>query len=1051
MEDEDAFEDTGKLLKKTFIFPDNCTNKATKKMRLKHKLCPAAREMNIVPGLHSTLVSVPKLADAGYTTVFLKKGAVIYDDHTTTITTNKPPLLEAKRCNLTGLWKLPLHPEGIAANGMPPHNEAINVIFNLPSARQNFLCYLPVARFPSKETFIKAVCNRNYATWPKLTVQLIHKYMPDLDEMAKGHLKGQRQGVRSTKQKAFKKMIEVEEARVKNKGESSPFRPLPPTKLNDIFVRMEDLNEEIHTNHKGAFPHTSQRSNHYIMVAVHLDANYIFAKHMKNRTEGEMIRVYQKILNMMKAAGIGLKKQVLDNKCLAAIKAPIKENSMDHKLIPPGQHRHNQADRAIQTFKAHFISILAGIDDEFPLSLWCHLLKPTELTLNLLCQSRVAPKILAFAHVHGTHNYMQKPFAPIGCAVQTHVKLDNRLAWDTRSEPGFNLGTSMEYHQCFRVYVMRTRATRISGTVVFKHQYTTSPTISPESHVVAAAQQLVTALKGNIPAGNETAEALTKVSKLFTKNALAKKEVAKAKEQRNRLRANPLAWITTHLPRVAVTPPRVDVPVPRVAEATQAVCPVAQTGVSTTMMRPPVQTLATRSSQPPRADAWPTLSCPNYILQDKEDNDPPPERQTTRSAAWSTGSHVGMHQHLLHPLRRPRPPQLHFEPNQAHGNFTVTPQQMSMRHLPMAWFCEMANSVIGEGGELLEYKQLTANPKTQAKWTHSSHGNELGRLAQGMPGRNTSTNTIIFIRKDQVPTTRAKDVTYGLITCLVQPEKLDEPNRTRLVAGGDRVHYPGNTGTPTADLLTVKILINSIISTPGAKFMTMDIKDFYLNTLMARYKYMQLHIADMPDNIIEHYNLRDKATPDGYIYCKIQKGMYGLPQAGIIAQQLLEERLQKHGYCQSQTTAGLWKHDTCPISFSLVVDDFGVKYVGKENAQHLLDTVWHYYKCSCDWKGEQYCGLTLKWDYEGKKVHILMPGYVTKALPRFQHPRPVKSQDQPLPHAKPNMGQRLSMPRQKTQPPSTTRQGRNLSKKCAEFSISLHAESTAAYYPHSAP
>jgi hypothetical protein len=212
------------------------------------------------------------------------------------------------------------------------------------------------------------------------------------------------------------------------------------------------------------------------------------------------------------------------------MKACIKENGMDYKLVPPGQHRRNQAERAIQTFKAHFISILAGIDGKFPLSLWCHLLEPTGLTLNLLCQSRVAPKILAFVHVHGTHNYMQKPFASTGCAFQMHIKPDNHLSWDTRLEPGFNLGASMEHHQCFRVYVTRTRATRISNTVVFKHQYIASPTISPESHMVAAAQQLVTALQGNIPAGNETAEALTKVSELFTKIALAKKEVAKAKE-----------------------------------------------------------------------------------------------------------------------------------------------------------------------------------------------------------------------------------------------------------------------------------------------------------------------------------------------------------------------------------------------------------------------------------------------------------------------------------------------------------------------------------------
>ncbi len=191
-----------------------------------------------------------------------------------------PPLLEANRCDLTGLWKHPLHPEGIAANGEPPHNEAINVIFDLPIACQNFLWYHPAAGPPPKETFIRAVCNRNYATWPKLIVQLIHKYMPDLDETAKGHLKGQHQGVRSMKQKAFEKMIEVEEARIKIKEESSPFRSLPPTKLNNIFVHVEDLNEEIHTDRTGAFPHTTQRGNRYIMVAVHLDANYIFAKPM---------------------------------------------------------------------------------------------------------------------------------------------------------------------------------------------------------------------------------------------------------------------------------------------------------------------------------------------------------------------------------------------------------------------------------------------------------------------------------------------------------------------------------------------------------------------------------------------------------------------------------------------------------------------------------------------------------------------------------------------------------------------------------------------------
>ncbi len=108
--------------------------------------------------------------------------------------------------------------------------------------------------------------------------------------------------------------------------------------------------------------------------------------------------------------------------------------------------------------------------------------------------------------------------------------------------------------------------------------------------------------------------------------------------------------------------------------------------------------------------------------------------------------------------------------------------------------------------------------------------------------------------------------------------------------------------------------------------------------------------------------------------------MYGLPQASIIAQEFLEERLVQHGYCQSQTVPGLSKHNSHPNCFSLVVNNFGVEYVNKEDAQHLSTSVRRYYKCSCTWEANCYCGLTLAWDYEGHKVHLTMPNYVNKAL-----------------------------------------------------------------------
>ena len=99
---------------------------------------------------------------------------------------------------------------------------------------------------------------------------------------------------------------------------------------------------------------------------------------------------------------------------------------------------------------------------------------------------------------------------------------------------------------------------------------------------------------------------------------------------------------------------------------------------------------------------------------------------------------------------------------------------------------------------------------------------------------------------------------------------------------------------------------------------------------------MRLKLSNLPDNVVRHYKLDDKVTKDGYVYVEIRRGMYGLPQAGLITQKLLEQRLNKEGYYQSENTTGLWTHTWRPITFSLCVYDFGVKYVGKIHADHLL-------------------------------------------------------------------------------------------------------------------
>ena len=129
--------------------------------------------------------------------------------------------------------------------------------------------------------------------------------------------------------------------------------------------------------------------------------------------------------------------------------------------------------------------------------------------------------------------------------------------------------------------------------------------------------------------------------------------------------------------------------------------------------------------------------------------------------------------------------------------------------------------------------------------------------------------------------------------------------------------------------------------------------------------------------------------------------MYGLLQAGIIAQELLEECLRKAGYTQSKITPGYWKHTWRPISFTLVMDDFGVKYIGKEHVHHLLQVLRQDYEIEEDWEGTHYLGITLDWDYTKREVHLSMPGYIEKALARFHHQVPLKPQDQPHKHTIP--------------------------------------------------
>ncbi len=163
-------------------------------------------------------------------------------------------------------------------------------------------------------------------------------------------------------------------------------------------------------------------------------------------------------------------------------------------------------------------------------------------------------------------------------------------------------------------------------------------------------------------------------------------------------------------------------------------------------------------------------------------------------------------------------------------------------------------------GQLMEMRHLLINPKYKELWG-KLYTKELARLAQGIPGVSKGTKTLIIIKRDEITADCRCDTTYAHVCVNYRPKK-DDPNRARLTVSGNLIHILSDVSTPTVNMVTVKLHLNSVISTKGARYCTIDLNDFYLNIPMVRPEYMRMKLKDIPI-----------VAPDGTIYVKIQKGM----------------------------------------------------------------------------------------------------------------------------------------------------------------------------------
>ena len=273
-----------------------------------------------------------------------------------------------------------------------------------------------------------------------------------------------------------------------------------------------------------------------------------------------------------------------------------------------------------------------------------------------------------------------------------------------------------------------------------------------------------------------------------------------------------------------------------------------------------------------------------------------------------------------------------------------------------------------------------------------AHGEEIIRLIESKTG--------MFIHRRDMPSDRKAAYYNPQLKIKLKNGVLQY--RVRGTIGGDQVHYPGETTAYTAHLETIRVLLNAIVS-EHADFLTADIKDFYLGTPLERKEYMRINLKHIPVDIQERYNIADMVHND-HVIMEISRSIYGLPQAGKLSQDRLVAHLAKHGYTQCTNTPCLFVHCSNGVAFTLVVDDFLIKFKERAAADHLLNALAELYTITTDFGTTQkYVGITLTHNKVEHTIDMSIPGYVKKALQRFKRTH-LRGADSPIIYVPPRYG-----------------------------------------------
>ena len=873
--------------------------------------------------------------------------------------------------------------------------------------------------------------------YPKITGRMLRQNPPVSRAMAMGYLDRTRQGLNSTKGKRPKRRLT--RSATATASSCNDFHLDDDTDQSQlcfqVMTREEFMNSSDAT---GKFPFETLSGWNYILVSTM--KGYVHLQLLRSRKAPEYRRAYKEMYTFYASLGKIPTTQRLDNETSGELESFLAETQVKIEYVAPGMHRQNPSERAIRPAKNCIIAMCHTVAPTFPaVSLLETVVDQAEIIINQLRPWHDDRSINAWTGMHNApYDHLAHPLSIFG--MQCVVLENPRPSWGPHGKDGYYVGPALQHYRCFRVLVTDTNSTRISDSIAWQPELYRMPGHSPLEVLTAATKDLLAAVRAIPPAdkallrthtvGDTTvrerlSETVQLLQDMYTPNTTAPAvppgftplidndapvvppshltATTTAPVQRVMPQAHQHQFSLPESTHAAAPAPRVPLPRPDLTETASPPLPV-QTGAPTVpdhfdaAITEHLQLMAANApTAPVSSDStpddltydWSPVNKKSLKTNERsylrkinklftDENGPQRIVSVDRNHACTTGRGSRTLFYRFYNI-------IDFMAPPTNDNDYDHIPCAEMLHDPKIKWTSPAAQAQAMSASRTDYMNLTpdGSPLTHSSAIAGPNETEW-RLEDDVEHRKltTGTQTMHVIHKAAIPADRRKDVTYYNPQVKEKYKDNKWKRRVRGTVGGNLIHYKGKVTARTASLEVVRALLNSTLA-DDADFMAADITDYYLGTPLLRPEYMRMTRKQVSATIIEEYGYEDYFVND-VLYFQINKGMYGLPQAGILAQDRLVAHIAEHGYIQSDLVPCLFRHATNGISFVLVVDDFGIKYKSVSGRDHLLATLRLKYKITVDMENPSYLGMTIVHDKLNQTITCSMPGYIEKVLARFQ-------------------------------------------------------------------